>query len=90
MKEQLKTHDFVEASTESGIDAACDAVAALPQGQQAWGEKEYLIARVAAREAIAAFKKLSPHISLPLSKYCLVCVIFFINGLQLGLALGRH
>ena len=38
---------------EAGIEAASEAVSALPLGQKAWGTKEYMIAETAARTAVA-------------------------------------
>lgn len=37
---------------EAGIEAASEAVSALPMGQRAWAEKEYTIAQTAARVAV--------------------------------------
>jgi hypothetical protein len=48
------TYDAVQA----GIDAASDAVSELPAGQRAWGQKEYRIAEIAARHAIAALRRM--------------------------------
>ena len=43
-------HDAVQA----GIDAASEAVSAMPKGQRGWDSKEYQIAETAARAAVAA------------------------------------
>jgi hypothetical protein len=45
---------LIHDAVQTDIDAASDAVSALPSGQCAWGEKEHQIAGIAAREAVAA------------------------------------
>lgn len=37
---------------EAGIEAASEAVSALPTDQRAWTEKEHMIAQTAARVAV--------------------------------------
>lgn len=44
--------DLEYNAVESGIEAAGDAVSALPPGQKKWDMKEYMIAKVAARAAL--------------------------------------
>jgi hypothetical protein len=48
--------DIAEAAAEAGIEAAAEAVSALPMGQRAWNTKEYKIAETAARAAITRIK----------------------------------
>lgn len=45
--------DDLQDAIEAGIEAASQAVSALAAGQKAWGDKEYLIAETAAREAVS-------------------------------------
>ena len=47
----------IQNAVEAGIDAASLAVSALPSSQKAWGLKEYQIAEIAARVAIAALRQ---------------------------------
>lgn len=48
----------IEDAVEAAIDAAGEYVSLLPLGQKAWGVKEYKIAEVAARKAIAAIRQI--------------------------------
>ena len=48
---------IIEEAVEAGIEAAGEYVSSLPMGQRAWASKEYRIAEVAAREAIAALRQ---------------------------------
>jgi hypothetical protein len=50
--DRRRAHDAVQ----DGIEAASEAVSALPLGNCAWGQKEYMIAETAAKAAIAAFQ----------------------------------
>lgn len=43
----------MQDAIEAGTEAAEDAVSALPKGQNAWGEKEYMIAHTAAKIAVS-------------------------------------
>jgi hypothetical protein len=55
MTDQLK---MIEDAVEAGIEAAAEYVSSQPRGaDKSWSSKEYRLAEVAAREAIAALRQ---------------------------------
>ncbi len=46
----------IETAVDQGIEAAAEYVSSLPKGQNRWDNKEYKIAEIAAREAIASLQ----------------------------------
>src|SRR5690349_21336534 len=51
------TTAMIDEAVEDAIEAASEYVSAMPQGERAWGHKEYKIAWTAAYEAIAAHRQ---------------------------------
>lgn len=49
---------MIENAVDAGIEAAAEAVSSMAMGQKAWGAKEFEIARIAAREAIATLRQM--------------------------------
>jgi hypothetical protein len=45
--------DDLQDAIEAGIEAAAEAVSALPRGERMWAGREYLIAETAARVAVS-------------------------------------
>jgi len=49
-------HSPSEDAVEAGVEAAAEYVSSLPAGQRTWDDREYRIAEMAARAAIAALQ----------------------------------